>query len=326
MRKASLVLINLGLLVALLFTATTAHADHPLTIERVEFPVTLSNQQTHTLVGYLYSEGTPKNRPLQVLLHGCTYNHSYWDAPVINDHSYSYARYMAEAGYAVLALDQLGSGESSVPDGDFLTVAESAGSIRQVLTSLRTKYNPIGKRFKKITLVGHSLGSWTALYSEGVLGHSVDGLVLTGVSVTPGASTLTYEDLAPFLGTPYLNVPPAARTALVYYTPNADPDLIAYDNTYMADTCSRASTLQVLDFVNTPSLLHVSTITAPVLIQLGAHDIAFPASLAPNEASFYSGAASVTVQTLPNDGHGFNLHLDNEVGWEQIEEWIDDNF
>ncbi|MFY0579631.1 alpha/beta hydrolase [Cystobacter fuscus] len=100
-------------------------------VERRTFPVRLSDGHVYNLVGYLYYQGSLKNKPVQILVHGITYNHDYWDLPEINRQDYSYARYMARQHYAVLALDLLGTGESDKPDGDFLDLSEAASSLHR---------------------------------------------------------------------------------------------------------------------------------------------------------------------------------------------------
>jgi len=84
-------------------------------VKRLDLAVSLSDGNTYTIAGFLYYNGNYKNRPLRVLVHGGTYNHKYWNVPAMNGNDYSYARFMAEAGYALLAIDQLGTGESSKP-------------------------------------------------------------------------------------------------------------------------------------------------------------------------------------------------------------------
>jgi pimeloyl-ACP methyl ester carboxylesterase len=314
-------------LVASFFAATPAYAHHDdddFRTERVTFHVTLSNNQTYTLVGYLYSDGNPKHRPLQVLLNGASYNHLYWDIPEINNHDYSYARFMAEEGYAVLALDQLGTGESDRPDGDFLTVAEAASSVHQVVTALRTKQNPLHHAFKKIALVGHSLGSILAIYTESTFGRSADALVVTSLSVTPGASTIPPALFDALLAAPYVTFPPETRIGLGYYLPSVDPDVITYDSTHLADGISRGMVRDFPSFLTNPSWVNANSVTEPVLIQLGEFDAAFPPANCPDEAANYSSAASATLQILPNIGHTFNVHLNHEFGWEQIAEWLED--
>src|SRR4051812_35054580 len=62
-----------------------------LDVTRLEFPVILSDRATSGIAGYLYSEDVQSERPLQLLLHGGTYDHRYWDLPATNGSDYSYA-------------------------------------------------------------------------------------------------------------------------------------------------------------------------------------------------------------------------------------------
>src|ERR1051325_9227218 len=136
---------------AVLFCGATIKADNgdEVKVDRLDFAVTLSDGNTYTIAGFLYYQGSFRNRPLQVLVHGGTYNHKYWDVRTINGHSYSYARFMAKEGYALLAIDQLGTGESSKPDGDFVTLNETALSLHQVLGQMRSGNNPLAYPFQQ---------------------------------------------------------------------------------------------------------------------------------------------------------------------------------
>src|SRR5689334_16530074 len=73
--------------------ASAQNLGSSIKVERLVFPVVLSTGPAN-VVGYFYYHGSYQNRPLQVLLHGATYNHTYWDFPAVNGEGYSYARYM----------------------------------------------------------------------------------------------------------------------------------------------------------------------------------------------------------------------------------------
>src|ERR1700753_1458448 len=77
----------------------------------VSVPVTVAGQADH-IAGTLCTP--PHARTLQILIHGFTYNRSYWDSPFEGD-TYSYVRRAVNTGYATLAIDQLGAGTSSHP-------------------------------------------------------------------------------------------------------------------------------------------------------------------------------------------------------------------
>lgn len=307
-------------------------------VERVAFPVVLSDNQTHTVVGYLYTpQGNDRHTceerrdTVQVLLHGGGYDHRYWDAGTINGSEYSYARDMVRRCYSVLALDRLGAGESSRPDGFFLDKEQDASSIAQVLTDLRRQANPTGRKFKRVVLVGHSFGSFSSIYTLGTYGDLVDALVVTGWTNSPGVVPIDPAFIQALLVNPYINLPPEVRTALFYSLDSADPDVVAFDNAALADTTTSGFVIDAVDVFTARALGDVAQIKAltnvdrigvPVFVQLGDFDVLFPASLAGAEAAFYSSAPSVTVATLTEIGHSFNLHLNRQAGWDQIAAWI----
>jgi pimeloyl-ACP methyl ester carboxylesterase len=312
--------------------------DAELRVDRLAFPVTLSDGNSYTVVGYLYHEGRSAHAcTLQVVVHGATYDHQYWDMPSIGGHDYSYARYMADHGYDVLALDLPGAGESSKPDGDFFGLDEAASSLHQVVASLRTYSNPAGRGFGSIALVGHSNGSVTAIYAQGTYADA-DALVTTGW--VHGCRGLPVDPTDPLLGaalgTPYVSLPGFVRSSLFYYAPFADPDVIAYDNASLVNSMPRHQFLDLLGVHGditarcsdgtATTLTRSQLVTEPVLVQAGEYDLAIaPAGIvnnAPTEASFYSASSSVTVQVLPDIGHSFNGHTTNHQGWTQIDGWL----
>jgi pimeloyl-ACP methyl ester carboxylesterase len=312
-------------------------------MERFEFPVTLSDQQTYTVAGYLYTViGNPndigncgqRGHTLQVLVHGGSYNHKYWDADVVNGNDYSYARHMAGQCYSVLALDRLGTGESSKPSGDFINLANEADGLAQILTSLRTSRNPTERKFRRIVLVGHSFGSFLSVYTLGEYGNVADAAVITGWVYSPGVVPLDPAFVGQLLQNPYILTPPEVRTALFYHLPTADPAVIDFDNATLADAITRGFFLDAIalftargqgDVAQIKALSKVDQVNVPVFVQLADFDFLFPASVAGPETSFYSSAPSVMVDLLTNSGHSFNLHPNHSDGWQRINNWIQDN-
>lgn len=347
MKKFLAVLLFASLLLTTISGAVFAQSSDSLVdVQRVAFPVTLADNQTYTLVGYLYMpHGNPNNLPqcgkrsdtVQVTLSGATYNHKYWDANdggPINGATYSYARYMAGQCYGVLTLDRLGTGESSRPSGDFINKTVEADALAQVLSALRTTHNPAHRKFKRIVLVGHSFGSFLSVFTLGEYGNVADGLVVTGWIQSPGTVPLTPEYVQQLLQTPYITVVPEVRAALYYSPAAADPAVIAYDNANLSDTLPRGFFLDGVGVFTARALGDVAQIKAltksdqvnvPVFVQLGDNDVLFPSALAVNEASFYSNAPLVNVDNLTNIGHGFNLHTNHLTGWQHIDAWIDGN-
>ena len=312
----------------LLFTfAVAASADEPgesIKVERVSFPVTLADGSPAEVVGRLYYKGSFHNRTLLLAIHGANYNHKYWDVPEINGHEYSFARYMAERKYAVLAIDQLGAGESTKPaDGDLVTLGQTASAIHQVITHLRSGSSGVGYAFERVVTVSHSLGSINAVYAQGTY-HDADAVVTTGMGHVPHTLPVPLE-LIDFLSQfEYFAVPGELRPAMFYHAPGADPDVIQYDVDNLADLLPRAQlTTGILPSFNfDQAAMRVGSVNGPVLVQLGEFDGLFPASLAGGEAAYFTSAASVTVQPLPGVGHDFNTHFRNHEGWRLMDEWL----
>jgi len=296
--------------------------SNEIQVERLVFPVTLSDGNTYSVVGRLYFQGSARNRPLHVTLHGGNYNHSYWDIPSINGHPYSYARFMAREHHAVLALDLLGSGESSKPDADFLTFQEMGSALHQVLVRLRSGDNPVGHAFDQLVLVGHSLGSALAAYVQGTHGDA-NAVVSTGLVFVPHQRPLDpalVQDLA--TRNPYFKLPPEVRQALFYSAAGTDPAVIAHDLAALDDVIPRGYVFSIFPFLADASVTRVNQVTSPVLIQFGEHDALAPGSLAEREALVWSSAESISLQILAGLGHSFNGHRDADLSWSGIHTWV----
>lgn len=321
-------------------TASAQDYGASIKVERLVFDVTVANGPLK-MVGYLYYHGSYQNRPLQVLLHGATYNHEYWDFPSIHGRDYSYARYMAVRKYAVLALDLPGAGESVVsrnaqtsapvgPNGFALTLAESAGAVNQVLVAMKSEANPTGHAFSPVVLVGHSAGSINATVVQGAFADHADALVITGsrhltgqVLSIPAVQGLIQQllalagALAPF---EYFQLPGAIREALFYHAAAADPAVIAVDNLTM-DWWSNGELFSTFLAFLDPRIDQPWRVNGKVLIQVSQHDNLFPGVFMEDEAALWSGTTP-TIQVLQGIGHDFNLHLNREESWRGIDEWL----
>src|SRR5262249_18720030 len=78
-----------------------------------------------SMFGQLCYSGTQAPDTVQLLVHGATYNHLYWDFPYQRAH-YSYVHFATAAGYATFSVDRIGAGQSSHPQSGLLYTA--AGS------------------------------------------------------------------------------------------------------------------------------------------------------------------------------------------------------
>ncbi len=329
------------------------HFQNSVRIQKIRFPVILSDGTRQTMAGFLYWDSTKfvdchkqrpfpdfqkckdrslKNHTLQVLVPGFTYNHTYWDpsSRILSD--YSYARFMARQGYPVLALDLLGTGDSSIPDGDVLNLNQSVSSLVQVLTNVRSLPNPLGHKFSRIVLVGHSVGTAIAVLTTGTFPGIADFLVATGWSFAPHVVPLSEELIAAALATPYIRFPAPVREELFYFTPSARPSVIEFDNRFLADQFSRGVLVEGLPLLEALALgdiqaiqdiSRVNKVNIPVLVQLGRFDVIAPPLLPEVEARLYSSSPDVSVDILERMGHSFNLHRNRLESWRGINQWIE---
>lgn len=120
---------------------------------------------------------------MQVLVHGITYDHRYWNVrDPDGTNRYSWEAAAAAAGYATLAIDRLGSG--SHPPSVQVDVNSNAAAVRAVVHALREgKIAAPGKAVpvRKVALVGHSYGSITSWFAASD-NPEVDALLLTGAT------------------------------------------------------------------------------------------------------------------------------------------------
>lgn len=306
--------------------AESAHAPcDAVQADKLSFPVRLSDGHTYQITGYYYHQGPPRERVLQVLVHGATHYHLYWDLPEINGIDYSYARYMAERDYDVLAIDQLGTGESSQPDGDFVTLPETASALHQVLASLRTPRNPTGRLHQRIALVGHSNGSLTSIYTTGTY-HDPDVLVTTAFMHAPHPLPFNPADILATLTTPYI---PATTFSLgfwigvFYHVPQMDPALVSYEYAHLGPAVqARGQFLDLFYYGLNANLTRSTQIDVPVLVQNGDYDALQPSVYMGPEPTFYPNAPSVTLNYLTAIGHHINGHKNHLQSWTQIDAFI----
>jgi len=329
----------LCLLAAAVLVPSAASADPGgLRCQNVTFPVTLSvNDHTvYNVIGELCSRGSIHNKTIQIALHGSTYSHIYWDWPY-QPEIYSYARYATAAGYAVLSLDRIGSGQSGHPPADAVTIGSNAYIVHQIVQTLRggsLVVPSFGRiRAERVALVGHSLGSVISIAEAATYGD-VDGVALTGVSHTVGPalgdalSSLYPANLDPhFAGRNipdgYLTSQPGLRNVF-YHAPFFDPNVLALDE-QTKETTTTGELATALPALDLSTAIHV-----PVLVVVGDYDAAFcgaPTCSASgslnNEPGFYPADACTETAAIPGTGHDLNLHYTAPLSYVTILSWMD---
>jgi pimeloyl-ACP methyl ester carboxylesterase len=298
-----------------------AAAANP-TCQRVTRTVTLSevNLTPRTLVGWLCANGSPAGRTVQVLVHGLTYDHTYWDFPV-QPETYSYVRAATAAGYATFAIDRIGVGQSERPGNPAaLTTGAAAHVLHQLVQDLRAG-RVGGVSFSRVITVGHSFGS-QAVAAEASDHGDVDAVVLTGslhqastqafTVVLPTFHPATLDPKFTGTGVPlgYLTTMPGTRGAS-FHGLTTSPDIVAAD-----ETLKQTATEGEIATIDNGSL-RTDGIDVPVLIAVGQLDVLYCDALAPctdaatvagRERSHFGARTCLETFVLPTAGHSINLH------------------
>jgi pimeloyl-ACP methyl ester carboxylesterase len=326
---------------AVALTPSSARAEEGgFRCEEVTFPVTLSPEDAtvYDVAGFLCARGTVHNKTIQLVIHGATYSHLYWDFP-FQPETYSYVRRAAEAGYAVLNLDRIGIGGSDRPAAAEVTVASNAFVIHQIVQTLRGGDLVVPSfgilRAERVVSIGHSLGSAIAIV-EAVTYGDVDGVIITGLmhSLGPGVPDL-FASIFPasldprFAGQTipdgYFTTAPGTRGgSFFYHAPFFDRAVVALDE-QTKETFTQGELDNVL-----PSLFLTGGIHVPVLVAVGDHDRLFcpdPGCTASGrvaaEPGFYAPDACPEAVAIPDAGHNLNLHLNAQLSYDVMLEWLD---
>jgi pimeloyl-ACP methyl ester carboxylesterase len=279
--------------------------------QRVEFTVSnpAEGGTARQIVGTRYD--TFCNSPTAILLmHGLSYTKEAWDFP-----GYSVARPLAEAGYAVFAIDRLGYGESKLPNGYDVTHEAYADMAHQIVQQLRAK------GFSHVVLAGHSAGAGTTELEAGLY-HDVDAIMPMGWHHRPsnqlGQDFFTgdyiraaQDDYEYFLSNPQ-------HRAEMFYTANDDPAVVEADTKAAVLTPSG----EIFSIGKQPSRLVVGTIKVPVFLQFGEKDRLFEVEYAKMHAEEFRSSPSVTVDIVPGAGHTFMLTRNGLAGTDRMVNWL----
>lgn len=326
-----------GVLGAVPAQATTP----PPQCTEVHIPVQLDLLLPATVAGQLCLPGNGSTDRVQLLVHGATYDSRYWNEPY-GDGAFSYTPRANADGWATLAIDRVGYGQSTTLPSVALTAVTQALTIHQIIGQLRA--GAIGGRpFGTVLLVGHSVGSGIALL-ETSLYDDADALALTGMThhLSPTQLAAIFaDDLRPVSLYPdsplaqrydagYLTTAPGTRASL-FYGPDPDPGLVAYDEqtkgvisaTEAADVIATAFTLPTSLGDRLPTYLVDGTADQIFCGGLLGAVCSDAATLRGEEAPYFASARSFITAVLPNAGHDLNFDP-NAADYEQaLFSWAD---
>lgn len=272
-------------------------------------------------------------RQVDVLTEGATYNRSYWNWPQ-NPNLYSYINKTLNAGRATVWYDRLGTGDSSHPVSTAVTMPGDAHILHQFVQAVKQ----LG--YKKVNSIGHSYGSGIAMREAAVYGD-VSRVVLTGYLHTPSnpvvaAGTYPANQDPLFAGQNldggYLTTKPGTRKTNFYST-SADQTIVAYDEAHKDLVSSTGFGGFFADRGVAAGSNLSNQIKVPVLLIDGQQDAIFCYDTAildcssqpgvkAHEAPYYTGAANLSVVTVPNTGHDLTLHPSANQSFGEINNWI----
>jgi pimeloyl-ACP methyl ester carboxylesterase len=270
-------------------------------------------------------------RRVDVLVHGGTYNSSYWNWPLQPDR-YSYVRKTTHAGRAAFAYDRPGSVAGGLPPSVSLTAGADADVLHQLIAWLR------GQSFRQVTVVGHSLGSIISVAESGTY-NDADRLVVTGLLHHQGdapppqyyQASLDPQFAGVVTDPGYLTTVPGTRGAAFYDTASADPNVIAYDEAHK-DVMSADEAGDAAAHVIAPAGQNdANKVRIPVLLVVGQNDRNYCGTtvdcstadgVRASEAAYYTSAPSLTALPVPATGHSITLHPSADQSFASIDRWI----
>jgi pimeloyl-ACP methyl ester carboxylesterase len=307
----------------------------------------------HVLVKLCLPDGPPPST-VQLLVHGITYDHRYWNIADPADpasNRYSWEAAAAGAGYATLAIDRIGNGQSSHPISALVDINSNASVVHQVVQALRagaieSPGSPVA--FDKVVLVGHSYGSMTAWFAASRY-QDVDGLIITGathnvrevqaplsVEANHYPAMLDPQFASSGLDPGYVTSRPGTRAAL-FYTDYAMDDGLGVDPRIIERDEQTKGTVTQFELVNYPIVFRTALdIRTPVLLVIGDQDVLFcgqapldlgaPCSsataLVASEAHWYGPSASLDAVILRGTGHNLNAFPSAPRAFGMAMDWL----
>lgn len=284
--------------------ANNPPGPHP---ERVTFKLKDGNH----MAGFVY--GKSQHRPLVILVHGASDTHRVFDfAP-----GYDAADDLADRGFGVLAIDRVGYGASSRPDGDTLDFATQARQLHEVIKQVR--HGALGFTPPEIITLGPSAGADIVIVEAGTY-HDVDGVVICFNTAALQPALFDVDVGAWLAQGPYFDFGVQFRTDFFYQPQFASQAIIDLDNA----TRSLVPRAEIESALANESAPFRSQIDAPVLLVQAAGDELF---VPQNDSALFTDAPSVRFELLRHTGHkGFSHVTTKDRAPRVIARWLDDEF
>jgi len=262
-----------------------------------------------------------------VCLPGGTYNRAYWHLDVPGHYGYNFAAYAAERGYAVVAIDPLGTGESTRPARD-ISLDDIAAALSCAVAALP---EIIGSTTAPIA-IAHSLGGYLAILQQAasrcyaavallgctnqhVAPLNLDPDFIAAAATAQGRKKLA-EQFAGMIPEPYLE---ASRDWLHSWFHLADvpPAVVEADTATTKSVVPRSFSAAAI-----PGIVadEAALIEVPVLLGYGAVDVS-PEPRA--EPRFYRRSPHITTLVVAGSAHCHNMASTRHLLWRQLLAWAE---
>ncbi|WP_238015205.1 alpha/beta fold hydrolase [Dactylosporangium sp. AC04546] len=290
--------------------------------EELRFDVSTAVGHRCVIAAWILEPPVPA-RALLFAIPGGTYTKDYWHLEIPGRSGYSFAERMVEAGFAVAAIDNYGTGSSTrPPNGDDAGLLPMAGANAAVATQLRS-------RFPRIPMIGlgHSMGAALAVMQQ-ARNRSFDYLAILGYGYQPLAglsedlpdAELLAEATARFSQLPdpcpdgYFVMDRSMLRSQFHFDDVPDDVIVADD--------ARATVLprSALHAVAATPLGRrlASMVDVPIFQGWGERDNTPDPH---RDGAYFSSCPDYTLFVLPRSGHCHNLATTRGVMWDRLVAW-----
>ncbi|KAJ2077831.1 hypothetical protein H4R24_004886 [Coemansia sp. RSA 988] len=295
----------------------------------------ITTAEDYQISGTLCLPKSGKSKIVQLLLHAVTHDRRYWDFPY-GSGTYSYPKTAVESfGFATLAIDRLGTGQSSWPPSLETGPNQQVATFHSIADQLR-KGNIGGIAFEKVVAVGHSRGALLIEYWVATFPTDMDHIVLTGwyrnVDLTTPAFQKFFSNLVPVGQVhPNMKAPDSkyvtlateeSRVASFFHNP-------MYEHKISGIDYAISQPFTITNDVEIMSLTAGTTrFKGTVLVIFGANDALgcitglCTESIFAKEPTYWSGASNFATWLMPATGNSINLHRTAPSANAYINGWL----
>jgi pimeloyl-ACP methyl ester carboxylesterase len=313
----------------------TPAADSPRAVD-IGFEVCLAAfSSPATIAATAFLPAHPSGK-IVIAVPGGTYSRAYWHQDPSALPGYSFCEHLCLAGVTVVAVDNLGTGDSTRPSDPDLVTPELMGDANaQLATQIRSRaasgtldegLRPMES--PEVIGVGHSLGGLVTLLQQSKW-RSYDRIAVLGYTAVPSEDPAPYPDrlnaalemlavqARDTFDNGYLEVPRSSLEAF-FYGDFVDRNVVASD-AKTATVMPRIAGAAAMVYGSAADA--AARIDVPVFLAFGEQD------LSPDprkEAIAYQSSQDITVFVLPGSAHCHNLAPTRLLLWNRLLNWIGD--